>query len=174
MFHSNFLYFLQDLAETYSAILNIETEECLNLLRELQKQSLQRLEERNVFRSEGLASLRVKISGQQTSEFSIQLKLSDTTDDLKEKISAEVKVPFQRCESYLSLLLRVFSCVLIVFCPFVLLWINFVLIPRIKLICNGKVLKNGCVLDAQNIKHGNTILALVLQSNIDEDIVAVS
>lgn len=45
---------------------------------------------------EGIATIRVKISGQQIPEFSVQLKLVDTVKILKHNISQKIDVSEER------------------------------------------------------------------------------
>lgn len=66
------------------------------MLQELQNTSLSRLKERQNFRTQGLATVRIRVSGKQMPEFSIQIRLCDTVKDLREAIAEKMKVPGER------------------------------------------------------------------------------
>ncbi len=83
---------MQELANNYSSILNVESQECLELLSELQKRSLNALREKAQFQTDGLATVRVKVSGPQPSEFTIQLRLTELTENLKQKIALKMEL----------------------------------------------------------------------------------
>ena len=80
----------------YHRMLNIDQESCTELLIELQNVSLCRLEERQNFKTQGLATIRIRISGKQFPEFSIQIRLNDLVNDLRELIARKIDVPKQR------------------------------------------------------------------------------
>ena len=80
----------------YHRALNIDPDSCFELLEDLQKTSVSRLEERRNFQEQGLATVRIRISSKEIPEFSVQIRLCDTASDLRALVAAEAKVPVSR------------------------------------------------------------------------------
>lgn len=84
------------MAVQYHETLNIHPQLCSEILLELQKKSLQRLVEREEYKEKGVATVRVKVSGQNTPEFSIHLKLSSPVEMLAKSISEKISVAAEK------------------------------------------------------------------------------
>ncbi|XP_066999509.1 NEDD8 ultimate buster 1 isoform X2 [Anabrus simplex] len=127
---------IERLSEDYSTVLGIERTRCLTALRELQVHSLERLRERNHYQETGIATLKVRISGdkKRTNQLSLPIRLSANGQDLLEAVAAEIKEQ----------------------------------VERVKLICNGLVLKANVELAAQGLKHGSNIMAIILHNDPHE------
>lgn len=119
-----------ELAEEYKDVVNADFQLCAEILLELQDKCLQRLQEQNKFKAEGMASITVKVSGQNVPEFTVHLRLSDITELLRQNIAEKVTISAE----------------------------------RLKLIANGKILQSDSTLEQQGVKHGNTVLVIVLPS----------
>jgi len=120
--------------------LEFPEEEVIEGLFYLQNHAIERLAERDLFKTTGLSTIRVKYSGfvtdNVTSENSqrLQIKLSDTTGlNLKETIAALVETSPE----------------------------------RLKIICSGRVLRDNEILENQNVKNGSQIMVLALV--VDKD-----
>lgn len=77
-------------------MLNVDPQICAEIILDVQIKSLQRLKERELFKTEGLATIRVKVSGQSISEFSVHLQLSSLCDDLKKSIAEQTNISAER------------------------------------------------------------------------------
>lgn len=74
--------------------MNVEL--CVELLLQMQKKSIHRLKEKEQFKSQGLATVRVKVPGKQIPEFSVQTPLSSLTDAFKNEIGGKIETPAER------------------------------------------------------------------------------
>lgn len=70
----------------YSNCLKETVEPCHEMLLELQQKSLRRMEQREDFKAHGLATIRIKVSNRKVPMFTLQLKLTDTGETLKQNI----------------------------------------------------------------------------------------
>lgn len=87
---------LQELIEKYSSLLNIDETLCGTILRELKYHALMRLKEREVFSQTGLATIQVRVSGDEPQTLTIQVLLDETAAQLIDKIAEKIEVAIDR------------------------------------------------------------------------------
>lgn len=86
----------QLLSEQLVEQLNLGQEQCMSALRELQAHSIKSLKAKQTFQDTGVASLRVKVSGEHRTTLSININLASNARQLVEDISNQVNVPVER------------------------------------------------------------------------------
>uniref|UniRef100_A0A1B6DNP8 UBA domain-containing protein n=2 Tax=Clastoptera arizonana TaxID=38151 RepID=A0A1B6DNP8_9HEMI len=84
------------LAVKYSSLLNFDKEMCLTALKQLQKHSLDRVKEKEVFKETGLATIKIKVSSRISQILSLQIHLSDMAEKLIQKVSDLLCIPKER------------------------------------------------------------------------------
>uniref|UniRef100_A0A0B7AFM1 UBA domain-containing protein n=1 Tax=Arion vulgaris TaxID=1028688 RepID=A0A0B7AFM1_9EUPU len=126
----------EDLIIKFGKELKFSSEEIADGLEELRLHSLSKLEERDKFKKQGIATLRIKMTGQLTTEsasrkpFPLECSLDVTGSDLKALVAGQRSVP----ESLL------------------------------KLICQGKVVDEKQPLRQQGIVSGSDVMAMVMST----------
>lgn len=130
----------QALASRYSTELELSESEVSECLFTLQRNAIERLAERDLFKSTGMATVRVKFSGFSTGSVKagtierLQVNLAQMTGkDLKTKIAQQVE-----CDE-----------------------------NRLKLICLGRVVNENIVLEQQGVKNGTQVMVLAVTGDQD-------
>lgn len=123
-----------DLVSKYAADLKLSPDTVSDILESLRLHALQKLHERNKFQQSGLATIKVKVSGQKSKDenktilSSIEMSLDCKGEELRKHLAERIgTIPDQ-----------------------------------LKIICNGKVIVNDKTLKDQNMKNGSQILVLCL------------
>lgn len=123
-----------ELINRYCKDLKLSTDTVADILESLRQHAIQKLQERNRFQESGLATIKVKISGQKTKDesrpgvISVETSLDNTGQAFRQMIAEKVAA----------------------------------LPEQLKIICHGKVIVNEATLKEQNMMHGTQVLVLHL------------
>lgn len=90
------------MAANYSASLNINQDSCLYAIKELQESALQKLKERDHFKTTGLATIKVRISNEERGMriLNFEIRLNATGLDLKNDIATRIDVNSDRFDKF--------------------------------------------------------------------------
>lgn len=134
------------LASRYATELKLREAETVECLYALQRNALERLAERDLFKSTGLSTVRIRFSGFSTESTKsgniqrIQVNLSTMTGKgLRERVAEIISMDEH----------------------------------RLKLICLGRVIKDPAVLEVQNVKNGSQIMVLCVAGSTDQAALSV-
>lgn len=87
------LFGLQLLCQQAAEWLNLPPDECLGSLKDLQTNALDCLKTNRVFQDTGVASVKVRVTGEQPQVLTINMLLTSSAAELVNEISASVSVP---------------------------------------------------------------------------------
>ncbi|PIK47243.1 putative NEDD8 ultimate buster 1 [Apostichopus japonicus] len=93
----------EDVVQQYSTSLNLSVDVLLEIFEELRQHALAKLAARKQFQETGLATLKIKVPGNISSQkklFDISFKLEEKADVLREQIASDVQLP----KGYLKLI----------------------------------------------------------------------
>ncbi|CAC5368288.1 unnamed protein product [Mytilus coruscus] len=130
----------KDLIDRFSKDLKLPQDEITDILELLRVHAIQKLQERNKFQESGLATIKVKISGQKSKEdkvpglTSVEISLDSKGQDFRKTISDRIGIPQD----------------------------------QLKIICQGKVVGNETTLKEQNVKNSSQVLVLCLSVSESE------
>ncbi|XP_076088637.1 NEDD8 ultimate buster 1-like [Mytilus galloprovincialis] len=130
----------KDLVDRFSKDLKLPEDEITEIFESLRVHAIQKLQERNKFQESGLATIKVKISGQKSKEetkhslTSVEISLDSKGQDFRKMISDRIGIPQD----------------------------------QLKIICQGKVVGNDTTLKEQNVKNSSQVLVLCLSVSESE------
>lgn len=86
------------MAKNYSESLSIPYELCYTVLIDLQKNALEKLKERDLFKETGIATLKIRISQENSGVkvLKIEQRLSSLGVDLKNEVTLRTDIPSNR------------------------------------------------------------------------------
>ncbi|XP_075235105.1 NEDD8 ultimate buster 1-like isoform X5 [Lycorma delicatula] len=129
---------LQNLANKYSNELDIDKNICITALQELQKHALDKLHDKEVYQETGVAIIKVKLSGNIVPGNITNSRILSIHTTLSSLTSSLQKAVSEQID---------------------------VTPEKVKLIFSGKVLVDYMTLEAQGLKHGVQIMAVILSEN---------
>jgi ribosomal protein S13 len=89
-------FIFQLLCEQICEKLNIDEAQCLSTLRDIQNHALDRLRSNQVFKETGIASLRIRVSGDVPRNLTIKIVLTVTTEALIQEVATNIDLPTSR------------------------------------------------------------------------------